>query len=49
MLQVSGLYGGVIFPNTVIFSVKEEGDDLGVEEELGRGVVWNYAVLFMEL
>ena len=49
MLKVGGIHGGGLPPDTVPLSFKEEGDVTGAEEELGQSVLWNYAVLIVEL
>ena len=49
VIQVGGLHGGSISMDTVFMFVDEEGDGMGADQELGRGVVWNDAVLVVEL
>ena len=48
VIQVGGLHGGRILLDTVFMSVEEEVDVTVAEEELGRGVVWNDAILVVE-
>ena len=49
MIQVSGLNGGSISLDTVFMIVDEEGDGMGLDLELGRGVVWNDSIIVVEL
>ena len=49
VLQVGGLNSCVFSHDTVLRSVKEEGDGPGAEEDLGRYVLWNDAILVVEL
>ena len=48
-IQVGVLYGGSITLDTIFMIFDEEGDGMGADQELGRGVVWNDAVLVVEL
>ena len=49
MLQVHGLYGSRLSPDTVILSVEEDIDGMGTEEGLFWGVLWNDAVFVVKL
>ena len=48
-IQVGGLHSGCISLDTVFMIVNGEGDGMGADRELGRGVVWNDAILVVEL
>ena len=48
-IQVGGLHGGSISLDTVFMIVDEEGDGMGLDLELGRGVVWNDSIIVVEL
>ena len=49
VIQVDGIHGGRLSLDTVLMSVEEGGDGTGAEEEIGLGIVWDDAVLFVEL